>query len=165
MNTNHNQITEFYGIVHTGDLKRICETELGLISQCCVTKHVVKASRQYLANLSLKINVKVTICIHKCMDIWISLEWPTPFLNSSNEWCVTSADGRKKHSPDGCLKFKNPNGQWHTHYNLWSWCYPPWQWRGLQPIHCCSKETIPVKLKCKITSLNFRLIPQLLHRW
>ncbi|GMH04485.1 hypothetical protein Nepgr_006324 [Nepenthes gracilis] len=42
-----------------GDLKRICETDLGLISQCCLTKYVMKVSRQYLANLSLKINVKM----------------------------------------------------------------------------------------------------------
>ncbi|KAF2290172.1 hypothetical protein GH714_003849 [Hevea brasiliensis] len=42
-----------------GDLKRICETDLGLISQCCLTKHVYKISKQYLANVSLKINVKV----------------------------------------------------------------------------------------------------------
>lgn len=42
-----------------GDLKRICETDLGLISQCCLTKHVFKMNKQYLANVSLKINVKV----------------------------------------------------------------------------------------------------------
>ncbi|KAK2664613.1 hypothetical protein Ddye_003187 [Dipteronia dyeriana] len=42
-----------------GDLKRICETELGLVSQCCLTKHVFRMSKQYLANVSLKINVKV----------------------------------------------------------------------------------------------------------
>ncbi|CAL9089959.1 unnamed protein product [Musa textilis] len=42
-----------------GDLKRICETDLGLISQCCLTKHVFKVSKQYLANVSLKINVKM----------------------------------------------------------------------------------------------------------
>ncbi|KAJ8629344.1 hypothetical protein MRB53_022667 [Persea americana] len=42
-----------------GDLKRICETELGLVSQCCLTKHVFKMNKQYLANVSLKINVKV----------------------------------------------------------------------------------------------------------
>ncbi|KAB2009410.1 hypothetical protein ES319_D10G164800v1 [Gossypium barbadense] len=41
-----------------GDLKRICETDLGLISQCCLTKHVFKISKQYLANVALKINVK-----------------------------------------------------------------------------------------------------------
>ncbi|VFQ92884.1 unnamed protein product [Cuscuta campestris] len=42
-----------------GDLKRICETDLGVVSQCCLTKHVFKMSKQYLANVSLKINVKV----------------------------------------------------------------------------------------------------------
>ncbi|CAA6673424.1 unnamed protein product [Spirodela intermedia] len=41
------------------DLKRICETELGLVSQCCLTKHVFRMSKQYLANVALKINVKV----------------------------------------------------------------------------------------------------------
>lgn len=46
-------------LIMAGDLKRICETELGLISQCCLTKHVFKISKQYLANVSLKINVKV----------------------------------------------------------------------------------------------------------
>ncbi|KAI5433160.1 protein argonaute 1 [Lathyrus oleraceus] len=42
-----------------GDLKRICETDLGVVSQCCLTKHVFKMNKQYLANVSLKINVKV----------------------------------------------------------------------------------------------------------
>uniref|UniRef100_A0ACD5Z0F6 Uncharacterized protein n=1 Tax=Avena sativa TaxID=4498 RepID=A0ACD5Z0F6_AVESA len=42
-----------------GDIKRICETELGLISQCCLTKHVFKICKRYLANVSLKINVKM----------------------------------------------------------------------------------------------------------
>ncbi|XP_066359800.1 protein argonaute 1B-like isoform X3 [Miscanthus floridulus] len=43
-----------------GDLKRICETDLGLVSQCCLTKYVLKANKQqYLSNISLKINVKV----------------------------------------------------------------------------------------------------------
>ncbi|XP_065881060.1 protein argonaute 1 [Euphorbia lathyris] len=42
-----------------GDLKRICETDLGVVSQCCLTKHVFRMSKQYLANVSLKINVKV----------------------------------------------------------------------------------------------------------
>ncbi|XP_044971962.1 protein argonaute 1B-like isoform X2 [Hordeum vulgare subsp. vulgare] len=42
-----------------GNLKRICETDLGLVSQCCLTKHIFKMSLQYLANVALKINVKV----------------------------------------------------------------------------------------------------------
>ncbi|KAI5680658.1 hypothetical protein M9H77_01885 [Catharanthus roseus] len=44
---------------YSGNLKRIYETDLGLISQCCLTKHVLKVSKQYLSNVSLKINVKL----------------------------------------------------------------------------------------------------------
>ncbi|XP_052188976.1 protein argonaute 1-like [Diospyros lotus] len=42
-----------------GDVKRICETDLGIVSQCCLTKHVFRMNKQYLANMALKINVKV----------------------------------------------------------------------------------------------------------
>nr|XP_009759518.1 PREDICTED: LOW QUALITY PROTEIN: protein argonaute 1-like [Nicotiana sylvestris] len=43
-----------------GELKRICETDLGIVSQCCFTKHLFKMSKQqYLANVALEINVKV----------------------------------------------------------------------------------------------------------
>ncbi|PWZ58541.1 Protein argonaute 12 [Zea mays] len=42
-----------------GRIKRVCETELGLITQCCAPKNVRKGGNQYLENLSLKINVKV----------------------------------------------------------------------------------------------------------
>ncbi|KAF5179812.1 argonaute 1A, partial [Thalictrum thalictroides] len=41
------------------ELKRICEIDIGLVSQCCLTKHVFKMSKKYLANVALKINVKV----------------------------------------------------------------------------------------------------------
>ncbi|KAL8140752.1 hypothetical protein V2J09_006773 [Rumex salicifolius] len=41
-----------------GKIKRICETELGLISQCCRPNHVYNSKVQYLENVSLKINVK-----------------------------------------------------------------------------------------------------------
>lgn len=47
--------------VPVGDLKRICETELGLVSQCCLARHVFKMNKQYLANVALKINVKVGV--------------------------------------------------------------------------------------------------------
>lgn len=46
-------------ICYSGDLKRICETDLGIVSQCCLQKHVYRMSKQYLANVALKINVKV----------------------------------------------------------------------------------------------------------
>ncbi|XP_050281534.1 protein argonaute 5-like [Quercus robur] len=41
-----------------GKIKRICETELGIVSQCCQPKQASKLSMQYLENLALKINVK-----------------------------------------------------------------------------------------------------------
>lgn len=43
-----------------GKIKRICETELGIVSQCCQPKQASKLSKQYLENLALKINVKVS---------------------------------------------------------------------------------------------------------
>ncbi|KAI6685242.1 hypothetical protein NL676_031155 [Syzygium grande] len=42
-----------------GKIKRVCETELGIVSQCCQPKEAAKMKEQYLANLALKINVKV----------------------------------------------------------------------------------------------------------
>ncbi|XVF46819.1 hypothetical protein PTKIN_Ptkin03bG0058800 [Pterospermum kingtungense] len=42
-----------------GKIKRICETVLGIVSQCCQPQQAAKFSKQYFENLSLKINVKV----------------------------------------------------------------------------------------------------------
>ncbi|XP_017980773.1 PREDICTED: protein argonaute 5 [Theobroma cacao] len=42
-----------------GKIKRICETELGIVSQCCQPKQASKYYPQYFENLALKINVKV----------------------------------------------------------------------------------------------------------
>ncbi|KAL5582915.1 hypothetical protein UlMin_015357 [Ulmus minor] len=42
-----------------GPIKRICETELGIVSQCCQPRQAYSAKMQYLENVSLKINVKV----------------------------------------------------------------------------------------------------------
>ncbi|KAJ4952343.1 hypothetical protein NE237_029175 [Protea cynaroides] len=61
-----------------GDLKRICETDLGLISQCCLTKHVFKISKQYLANVSLKINVKMGGRNTVLLD---ALSWRIPLVS------------------------------------------------------------------------------------
>ncbi|KAJ4733389.1 Argonaute family protein [Rhynchospora pubera] len=47
-------ITGFYGRI-----KRVCETELGIVSQCCSPRNVARYNMQYLENVSLKINVKV----------------------------------------------------------------------------------------------------------
>ncbi|BAF12824.2 Os03g0682200 [Oryza sativa Japonica Group] len=42
-----------------GRIKRICETEVGVITQCCAPKSLQKGGKQYLENLALKMNVKV----------------------------------------------------------------------------------------------------------
>ncbi|KAM7496848.1 hypothetical protein LguiA_021262 [Lonicera macranthoides] len=49
-----------------GKIKRICETELGIVSQCCQPKQASKMNKQYLENVALKINVKVVA----------SMDWP-----------------------------------------------------------------------------------------
>ncbi|KAJ6852286.1 protein argonaute MEL1-like [Iris pallida] len=40
-------------------IKRICETELGIVSQCCQPKHASQCKPQYMENVALKINIKV----------------------------------------------------------------------------------------------------------
>lgn len=44
------------------DLKRIAETSIGIVSQCCLYLNLGKPSSQFLANLALKINAKVGGC-------------------------------------------------------------------------------------------------------
>lgn len=61
-----------------GNLKRICETDLGLISQCCLTKYVLKVSKQYLSNVSLKINVKMGGRNTVLLD---ALRWKIPLVS------------------------------------------------------------------------------------
>ncbi|KAJ6801017.1 protein argonaute MEL1-like [Iris pallida] len=40
-------------------MKKVCETELGIVSQCCQPKHASQCKSQYMENVALKINVKV----------------------------------------------------------------------------------------------------------
>jgi len=42
-----------------GKIKRVCETDIGVVSQCCLPKHASRPNKQYLENVALKINVKV----------------------------------------------------------------------------------------------------------
>ncbi|KAK1386333.1 Piwi domain-containing protein [Heracleum sosnowskyi] len=42
-----------------GNVKRICETDIGIISQCCKAKKVLEVNHQFLEGLVLKLNVKM----------------------------------------------------------------------------------------------------------
>ncbi|KAL9555283.1 hypothetical protein MBANPS3_002436 [Mucor bainieri] len=42
-----------------GEIKRITDTVIGVPSQCLQSKHVASAKKQYLANVALKVNVKL----------------------------------------------------------------------------------------------------------
>uniref|UniRef100_A0A0E0P2B5 Piwi domain-containing protein n=1 Tax=Oryza rufipogon TaxID=4529 RepID=A0A0E0P2B5_ORYRU len=42
-----------------GKIKRVCENDLGIVSQCCLPRHASRPNKQYLENVALKINVKV----------------------------------------------------------------------------------------------------------
>ncbi|KAG6398870.1 hypothetical protein SASPL_140341 [Salvia splendens] len=44
------------------DLKRIAETSIGVLSQCCLYSNLGRPSSQFLANIALKINAKVGGC-------------------------------------------------------------------------------------------------------
>jgi hypothetical protein len=72
-------------IYNTGDLKRICEIDLGVVSQCCCAKQVFKMNKQILANLALKINVKAGfstdhyaffVCVAFCFGVQKKKNFP-----------------------------------------------------------------------------------------
>ncbi|PRQ33295.1 putative post-transcriptional gene silencing PAZ-Argonaute family [Rosa chinensis] len=48
-----------YADLIAGKIKRTCETELGIVSQCLEPQKIKRWNTQYLENLALKINVKV----------------------------------------------------------------------------------------------------------
>ncbi|XP_066391690.1 protein argonaute 12-like [Miscanthus floridulus] len=85
-----------------GRIKRLCETELGLITQCCAPKNVRKGGNQYLENLSLKINVKVggrnTVLddalnrrIPSIAAVIASMDWP----QVTKYKCLVSSQGHR----------------------------------------------------------------------
>jgi eukaryotic translation initiation factor 2C len=45
-----------------GDLKRIAETTIGVVTQCCLYQNLTRLTSQFLANLALKINAKLGGC-------------------------------------------------------------------------------------------------------
>ena len=50
----------FTCVSYTDVVKLLCETKLGVVSQVVLAKHATTAKPQYLANVLLKINAKVT---------------------------------------------------------------------------------------------------------
>lgn len=64
-----------------GDLKRICEIDLGLVSQCCCAKQVFKMNKQILANLALKINVKVGFLLTMLLFVFHFFQLSNPKRN------------------------------------------------------------------------------------
>ncbi|KAJ8774532.1 hypothetical protein K2173_016978 [Erythroxylum novogranatense] len=64
------------------DLKRIAETSVGVVTQCCLYPNLGKLSSQFLANLALKINAKVGGCT---VALYNSLPSQIPRLLSSRE--------------------------------------------------------------------------------
>jgi len=55
-----NRITFYF---FADQIKRVCETRLGIVTQCVKPNQAAKMSKQYLENLALKINVKVQVII------------------------------------------------------------------------------------------------------
>jgi eukaryotic translation initiation factor 2C len=51
-----------------GKIKRVCETDIGIVSQCCLPRHASRPNKQYLENVALKINVKVFI-VHSLVSV------------------------------------------------------------------------------------------------
>lgn len=67
-----------------GKIKRICETELGIVSQCCQPRQAQKLNKQYFENVALKINVKVCVLsFRSCNFIWLFILSELSFCSSS----------------------------------------------------------------------------------
>ncbi|KAF8698832.1 hypothetical protein HU200_035091 [Digitaria exilis] len=64
------------------DLKRIAETSIGVVTQCCLYSNLSKLSFQFLANLALKINAKLGGCN---VALYNSLSCQIPRIFSDKE--------------------------------------------------------------------------------
>ncbi|KAI3818224.1 hypothetical protein L1987_12027 [Smallanthus sonchifolius] len=71
------------------DLKRISETSIGVMSQCCLYQNLARLSLQFLGNLALKINAKIggcTVALYTSLPAQIprvlTLEEPVMFLGA-----------------------------------------------------------------------------------
>ncbi|XP_077217284.1 protein argonaute 7-like [Tasmannia lanceolata] len=64
------------------DLKRIAETSVGVVTQCCLYPNLCKLGSQFLANLALKMNAKVGGCT---VALYNTLPCQIPRLFGDNE--------------------------------------------------------------------------------
>ncbi|KAK9074583.1 hypothetical protein SSX86_007181 [Deinandra increscens subsp. villosa] len=64
------------------DLKRISETSIGVMSQCCLYQNLARLSSQFLGNLALKINAKIGGCT---VALYTSLPAQVPRVLDINE--------------------------------------------------------------------------------
>ncbi|KVI05479.1 Argonaute/Dicer protein, PAZ [Cynara cardunculus var. scolymus] len=64
------------------DLKRISETSIGVMSQCCLYQNLARLSSQFLANLAIKINAKIGGCT---VALYTSLPAQIPRLLTLDE--------------------------------------------------------------------------------
>ncbi|KAI7738583.1 hypothetical protein M8C21_034011 [Ambrosia artemisiifolia] len=71
------------------DLKRISETSIGVMSQCCLYQNLSRLSSQFLGNLALKINAKIggcTVALYTSLPAQIprvlTLDEPVMFLGA-----------------------------------------------------------------------------------
>jgi eukaryotic translation initiation factor 2C len=64
------------------DLKRIAETSIGVVTQCCLYSNLSKLTFQFLANLALKINAKLGGCN---VALYNSLPCQIPRIFSDDE--------------------------------------------------------------------------------
>ncbi|KAM0047840.1 putative post-transcriptional gene silencing PAZ-Argonaute family [Helianthus debilis subsp. tardiflorus] len=66
-------------------LKLVSETEIGVMTQCCLSQNANKANDQFLANLGLKINAKLEGCNVQLVD-------PFPHFNKDDRYMFIGAD-------------------------------------------------------------------------
>lgn len=124
----------------TGNIKRICETDIGIMSQCCLDRHVTRAGPPYFANVAIKINAKVDLNMFLFTKI---------VEQHDNDILTISAVWRKE------LRFcKSPTkftGSFEqTNDNIRCRCYSPSCSRWCCSFHCLCKIFISVTNKDNI---------------
>lgn len=67
-----------------GKIKRICETDLGIVSQCINPRK--NKNKQYFENVALKINVKVSAVYCFLLSCVVQLLWKLKFILPFIRW-------------------------------------------------------------------------------